>query len=142
GPYTRVIVAHQQRSGYKTRPETPLPAFAFVVEMREPEKFTKSMDPILRGVALLVGNQAKLKLTEEKHGDLMLVGYRFPEDVPLKGDVNDLRFNFSPCFVAVGDQFVACSTLELGHELIDILDKEPKDASKTIKTSSVQKIYS
>ena len=45
-------------------------------------------------------NNMILKLVEEKHGDLTLVGYRFPEDVPLRGDTNDLRFNFSPCFVA------------------------------------------
>src|SRR5207249_1453299 len=55
---------------------------------------------------------------------------------------NDLRFNFSPCFVAVGNQFVASSTLEIGHELIDLLAKEPKGAGKATKSSSIQKAYS
>jgi len=110
--------------------------------MKEPEAFSKSMDTILRGVALLVGSQAKLKLVEEKHGDYTLVGYRFPEDVPLKGDVADIRFNFSPCFVAVGKQFLAASTIELGHELIDILEEEAKSPGKPIKSSSMQRVYS
>jgi hypothetical protein len=109
-PYQRLVVANQSKPGYKTSPKQPIPAFAFVVEMKEPEAFGKSMDTILRGVALLVGSQAKLKLAEEKHGDYTLVGYRFPEDTPLKGDNSDIRFNFSPCFVAVGNQFVAAST--------------------------------
>jgi hypothetical protein len=141
-PYQRLVVANQTKPGYKTSTKQPIPAFAFVVEMKEPEAFSKSMDTILRGVALLVGSQAKLKLSDEKHGDYTIVGYRFPEDVPLKGDNSDIRYNFSPCYVAVGNQFVAASTIELGHELIDILDKEAKDAGKPIKSSSIQRIYS
>jgi hypothetical protein len=127
GPYQRLVVAHQASPGYKTRPKTTIPAFAVVVEMREPEEFAKGMETVLRGAALLAGTQASLRLTEEKHGDHTLVGYRFPEDRPLKADVNDIRFNFSPCFCAVGDQFFASSTIELGHELIDLLEKEAKD---------------
>ena len=127
GPYQRLVVAHQASPGYKTRPKTTIPAFAVVVEMREPDEFAKGMETVLRGAALLAGAQARLKLTEEKHGEHTLVGYRFPEDRPLKGDVNDIRFNFSPCFCAVGDQFFASSTIELGHELIDLLEKEAKD---------------
>jgi len=140
-PYRRIVVANQSKPGYKTSPKQPIPAFAVVVEMKDPEAFSKSMDTILRGVALLVGSQAKLKLVEEKHGDYMLVGYRFPEDVPLKGDDTDIRFNFSPCFVAVGKQFMAASTIELGHELIDILEKEAKDPGKPLKSSSMQRVY-
>jgi hypothetical protein len=140
-PYQRFVVAHQSKSGYKTNSKVPIPAFAFVVEMKEPEAFSKSMDTILRGVALLVGSQAKLKLTEEKHGEHTLVGYRFPEDTPLKGDDSDIRFNFSPCFVPVGKQFLAASTIELGHELIDMLEKEAKDPEKPIKSSSIQRFY-
>jgi hypothetical protein len=130
GPYQRLVVAHQASPGYKTRPKTTIPAFAVVVEMREPEEFAKGMETVLRGAALLVGSQAGLKLSEEKHGDHTLVGYRFPEDRPLKADVNDIRFNFSPCFCAVGNQFFASSTIDLGHELIDLLEKEAKDGGE------------
>ena len=45
----------------------------------------------------------------------------------MKDDVNDLRFNFSPCFCRVGNQYVVSSTLELCRELIDMLVKEQKD---------------
>jgi hypothetical protein len=129
GPYQRIVVVDQAHPGYKARPRTTIPAFALVVEMRDPEEFAKGMEAVLRGVALLAGSQAGLKLTEEKHGEHTLVGYRFPEDRPLKADVNDIRFNFSPCFCAVGNQFLASSTIELGHELIDLLEKETKDGT-------------
>ena len=124
GPYYRFVAAHQTKVGYKTTPKISIPAFALVWELREPEAFGKSMEAILRGAALLAGGQVNLKLVEEKYKDCKLVGYRFPEDQPLKGDINDLRFNFTPCFTRVGDQFVVSSTLDLCRELVDILHKE------------------
>jgi hypothetical protein len=124
GPYYRFVAVHQSKIGYQTTPKVSIPAFALVWELREPEAFGKSMESILRGVALLTGSQANLKLVEEQYKGCKLVGYRFPEDKPLKGDVNDLRFNFTPCFTRVGDQFVVSSTIELCRELVELIQKE------------------
>jgi hypothetical protein len=124
GAYHRVVVANQSKRGYKIAPKVILPAFAVVVEQRDPEAFSKTAETALRAAALLASTQVRLKLTEEKHGDLTLVGYRFPENATVKQDVNDLRFNFSPCFFSVGKFYVVSSTLELGHELADLLQKE------------------
>jgi hypothetical protein len=127
GARHRVVVVDQPKSAYKGAPPAqPIPAFAFITEMREPEEFSKSMNASLRAAALFAGAQYKLKLTEEKHGDYQIVGWRFPVNVSLESDAGNLRFNFSPCFVRVRDQFVFCSTLELCHELVDLLDKESK----------------
>jgi hypothetical protein len=136
GPYVRFVAVHQDKRGYKTVPATRLPAFAAVLELREPEAFGRSAEAILRTVAIGVGTQVRLQLVEEKHGGLTLVGYRFAEDAPVPGDTNNIRFNFSPCFVRVGNQFVVSSTLELGREMIDVLQKEaaapkPKPATAT-----------
>jgi hypothetical protein len=141
GPHQRIVVAHQPKSGYKTQPEQRLPAFAFVLAMREPESFGKMMEGVLRGAALVGGAQFKLKLVEEKHGDLTLVGYRFPEDIKQIPNENPLLYSLSPCFVAVGDQFLAASTIELGHEMIDLLQKEAKDPPKKNSLASVSKVY-
>jgi hypothetical protein len=124
GPYQRFVAVNQAKVPYKTQPKTPIGAFALVTELREPEAFAKSMNAVLRGAAFLASFQVKLKLVEETYNGCKIVGYRFPEDAVLKVDVNDLRFNFSPCFVRVGDQFVLCSTLELCREMIDVLKKE------------------
>jgi len=81
-----------------------------------------------------------LKLKDETHGDIKIVGYRFDEKFQLKQDVQDIRFNFSPCFFSVGKQWVIASTMELGHELCDLLMKEDKGETTrgdkaTVKTA-------
>ncbi len=122
GPYHRFVAAAQVKSGYAPHPNQIIPAFAYNVSMRDPG-FGQAMNGLLRAAALLAGAQAKLKLVEESIDGVTLVGYRFPEDGALPGDVNNIRFNFSPCYAAVGDQFFAASTIEMGRELIRTLKK-------------------
>lgn len=131
GSHHRIVVAHPAKSSYQKTPAQRIPAFAVVAEMREPEAFSKSMEAILRAAALLASTQVKLKLVEEKYGERTLVGYRFPEDAPFRGDVDNVRFNFSPCFVRVGKYFLASSTRELGQELVDLLDREARDTTSS-----------
>jgi hypothetical protein len=141
GPYQRFVAVNQPKVPYKTQPKTPVGAFAFVTELREPEAFGKSMESVLRGAAFLASFQVKLKLVEETHGGCKIVGYRFPEDATLKVDVNDLRFNFSPCFVRVGDQFVFCSTLKLCREMIDLLQKEGTSPDRGAASTERMRFY-
>jgi hypothetical protein len=143
GPYQRFIIAHQPHVGYKTTPEQRIPAFALVVEVREPAPFSKRMDAILRAAALLATTQVKLKPFEETHGGLKIVGYRFPEDGSYKQDTTNYRFNFSPCFVGVGNQFLACSTIELCRDMVDLLEREGLDKSKNDSPAATRtRIYS
>jgi hypothetical protein len=128
GPYHRFVAAEQATAGYKITPKQHIPAFAVVSEMREPETFGRNLETVLRGAALLATTQVKLKMNEEKYKDCDIVSYRFPEDAPYKGDNGGYRFNFSPSFTRVGNQFVASSTTELCRELVDELQKEAKQA--------------
>ena len=72
---------------------TRYPAFAFISELRQPEKFGKSMDTLLRTAALFTTQQFKLKLAEEKHQGETIVAYRFDEKEEMKQDTDDIRFN-------------------------------------------------
>jgi hypothetical protein len=83
-----------------------------------------------------------LKIVEEQYKDCKLVGYRFPEDKPSKGDVNDLRFNFMPCFTRVGDQFVVSSTMELCRELVDLIHKEGNAPARGQAATTRARLYS
>jgi hypothetical protein len=132
-PYYRFVAANQPKAGYAKAPRQAIPAFALVWQLREPEAFGQSMETILRGAALLARQQFKLQLVEDKHNDCAIVGYRFSETESVRNDVNGVRFNFSPCFTRVGDQFVWCSTIELCRELIDLLQKE-RSATATGET--------
>jgi hypothetical protein len=131
-------VANQHAGGYKRSPGVRVPSFAFVIEARQPEKFGKSMNAILRAAALLGSTQVNLKLVEEKYAGHTIVGYRFPEEGEFKADVNEIRFNFSPCFVTVGNQFIASSTLELCRDLIDQVKKEQAPHETARDTVSVR----
>src|SRR5207302_1851514 len=106
GPYHRVVVVDQASAGYKTTPKTHLPAFGVVTEMRDPDALSRNLETVLRGAALLARTQVKVKMVEETYKDCEITSYRFPEDEPLKGDTNDIRFNFTPSFARVGNQFV------------------------------------
>ncbi|MFL5342249.1 MAG: DUF3352 domain-containing protein [Gemmataceae bacterium] len=129
GPYFRFVVAHQEKVGYGVKPKQYVPAFALVNSMRDPQ-FAKSIEGVLRAAALLAGSQANLKLVEETHAGVKIVGYRFPEKGTLAADPENLRFNFSPCFCSVGNQFAACSTLEFCRDVIDALQKEQKSSQQ------------
>ena len=94
------------------------------------------------GAALLYSTtQTKLEMVEEKHGDVTLVGYRFPDGGQYTQDVNNIRYNFTPCFARVGNQFVVASTLELGHELVGLLQKEAERVEKGQRFVGNQHVY-
>lgn len=124
GERQRYVVANQHNTGYKTPSNQRIPSFAGVIEMRDPEALGSALNGILRAAALLANFQTKLQIFEEKRGDTPIVGWRFAEDGQLKGDEGYLRFSYSPCFAAVGNQFIVCSTLELARELVDLVKKE------------------
>jgi hypothetical protein len=141
-PYHRVVVAHQPACAYKTTPQQNIPAFALVTELREPEAFGTRMDAILRAAALLASTRVRLQFFEDTYAGHKIVGYRISETAPLANDPTNLRFNFVPCYVRVGNQFVFSSTLNLCHELIDLLTAEAKSPSKSpAREASVMQFY-
>jgi hypothetical protein len=138
GPHHRLVVAGQAKTGYKVVPSVRLPAAALVVDMRSPE-FARTAEAVGRAAGLLGTFQFNLKLVEEKHGNCQVVGYRFPEDEEVAGDAGKLRFNTSPALVKVGNYFVVSSTLELAHDLVDVLEKEA--ATPGYKAGNVARAY-
>ena len=131
GNHWRVVFATPEKSPYKTVPTVKIPAFAVVLDMRDPQ-FAKSMNFILRGVALIgsFASSSGMKMVEEEHAGCKLVGYYFQENKPYADDPNGVRFNFSPCFAPVGDQLMMSSTVELGKNLIDEIQRGSKDTAQ------------
>ncbi len=106
--------------------EQTLSASALVLDMRDPA-FGKSMETILRALGLLGSFQFDLKMVEEKHGPYTIVSYRFGANKKLK-EIGRVLAEYSPCFVTVGDQFIVSATVDLAHELIDLVAAEKKRA--------------
>lgn len=132
GTHHRLVVVHQAKAGYSQQPDQIQPAVAFISDLRSPD-YAAGMNAVLRSAALVVGAQAKLKYKEEAIGDVKLVTYRFPENGELPGDAGNARFNLSPCFAKVGNQFFMASTVELGRELVSMLQQpeQPTGQSTT-----------
>ena len=141
GPYHRVVVAEQESAGYRVTPKQHIPAFGVVTEMRDPETFGRNLETILRGAALFATTQVKMKMGEETYKDCEITTYRFVEDAPYKADVNDLRFNFTPTFTKVGNQFVVASTVELCRGLVDELQKEAKEPPAGVALSRQIRVF-
>lgn len=142
GAYHRFVAVAQQTSGYKRQTKQPLPAFAFVTEVRDPVRFREAVEPPLRGLGLVGSLQFGMSLIEEKYKDHEIIGYRFSEKREVKEDVNDIRFNFSPCLVVVGKQFAFCSTFELARELADLLEQEAHSKKRGARATSRMKFFS
>lgn len=126
GPHQRLIFAQQKEKPYKIKPSTPFPAFAVVVDMRDPS-FAKDMNSLFRSGALLATFAVGLQLKEEKYKDCDMVSYYFSETKKVDGDPTNVRFNFSPSYVTVGNQFVISATAELARDLVDALKAEKKE---------------
>jgi hypothetical protein len=125
GPHQRIVVAQQKEQPYKIKPAAPIPAFALVVDTRDPS-FAKDMSSIFRTGALLATFQVGLRLQEETYKDCEMVSYFFSETKKVEGDPQNVRFNFSPTYVSVGNHFIMSATAELARDLIDELRAEKK----------------
>ena len=124
GPYQRFVSTQPSTITPSSKEMTTFPgtSFALVLDLRDPT-FGKNLDKILRAGGLAATFQFGLRMKEEEyHGHKMVVYYVNEKskaaDIPLKG--------LSPCFAQVGNQFMVSSTVELGRDLIDILDKEDR----------------
>lgn len=117
GPYHRLVAFAQETPPYKTAPGQALPAFGYVTTVRDPQA-VKSLESALRGGGLVAGLTFGVKLSEREVDGVKVVAYRFPENKPLDGDDENVRFNFEPCFAVVGDQFIGASTTEAMKKLI------------------------
>jgi hypothetical protein len=141
GTRFRYVVVHEPNAKYpvgRTGLDLRL-GFALVANSRDPA-FGKSMESVLRAAALLASTQVKLKLVEERHAGVPLVGYR-PEaaaDRRPQAEQNPLANLVSPCFAMVGDQFFVASSLELGRELVDLLQREARNRHTGPADVSVQ----
>jgi hypothetical protein len=133
GAHYRLVATHQMNYPYSVNLSSSLaraiPAFALVIEMRDTEEGRRNIETAARLAAFAATTQVKMKMTEANYGARTIVTYRFPEDQKLAGDTDGIRFRFSPSFVAVGNQFVVSSTLELARELVDLLENEAKTGS-------------
>jgi hypothetical protein len=118
-------------------------AFGITVDMRDPG-FARAVETLVRAGGLLARTQVKLTLVEEKHKDVIILGFRFPETDPKT--VPPLKFLIAnaptPSFAVAGNQIVLTSKLELCRELVDLVLEEAKAPAKDQSASDRTRFYS
>lgn len=124
----RVVFAEVGKSPYTIKPAQPVGAFAVVFEIRD-KRFVQSMNKVLRAAALAGTFQFGWKMKEEEYKGNNIVAYYFDDKRPFPADTENLRFNFNPAFVQVGNQFIVSSTAELARDLVDCVNKDEKRLS-------------
>lgn len=129
-PEVRMVAAEQVYAEEVGTPMVRLPAFATVFRMRNPDEFTPVVEEAWQKALGLInftrGQQALPGLILDRveyNGTKYTLAYFSAVDVEDKGNL-DIRFNFSPTLVRVGEFMVMSSTEGLARDLIDALQRE------------------
>ncbi|MFT3882244.1 MAG: hypothetical protein QM703_21660 [Gemmatales bacterium] len=141
GARHRIVVASQRESGYKSKPKTVYPAFAFVAECNNPDQFSKIIAVPLRTAGFFLSTQVTMKLIDETYHGSKITSYRFAENEKNHGYDQGTLFNYSPSFARIGNFFVISSTVELCKDLIDEL-QHPTSASSTVDHADFRQRFS
>ncbi len=129
GPRHQFVVARRTFDGNQPAPAIKLPAFAWVLEMKNPREFS----PVLLlayqkivGLVNIVGGmngQPQLLLGGEQYHNVEISKATFL--VPPNTDARNaaIIYNFAPACAQVGNRFIFSSTLGLTRQLVDELQK-------------------
>jgi hypothetical protein len=142
GPDVRLVVAEQDYASLKPVPDTKLPAFALVIDLKpDDEEFAQRLKAAFVsfvGLANLGAAQSKappLELTSEAVDGVMIQTSRFMPIKPAPGSKGKepvhQRHNFSPSAMQVGDHFVIASSLGLARDLVPALRHPAKATGAT-----------
>ncbi len=125
-PEVGLVAARQDFGDTLPRPTIKVPAFALVLQLREPESMTRELRRIFQsliGFLNVVGamnGQNQLELEMEKlEGNVELISSSFvPEEDDRESTQAKIIFNFSPSVAFSGSRFVVSSTKDLAKELV------------------------
>lgn len=119
GKRHQLIITRPHDAGYELKPKQRVPAFAVVLELREPDAAFAHLAPLLRAGAFLGALNASMRMKEVSHREVPIISYRFSETDANYAVNHGLLFNFTPSFARVGPHLIVASSLELAQSLID-----------------------
>lgn len=127
------VAAAQTYPHLDGKPGMQLPAFAVILELKDPQKgadvfqlFFQTLGTIVNIEAGKNGRQPWV-LSSEAHGGVQISYAKYLE----RPEGNDLPvvFNVQPAAGLVGNRYVAASSLELCRDLVDSLQRTPAERS-------------
>ena len=80
GPHFRIVTTEQEKVPYdKVAVEDVLPAAAFLVDLRDEEKFRKMTDPFVRLLGLIQGGEQRVLTVRQDYKSAQLLSFVFQE---------------------------------------------------------------
>jgi len=132
-PDVRLVVAEQKFEEEKGIPVPQFPGFAFVVQLKHPEKFQPVVEEAWQKAIGLVnftrGQNALPGLIIDKsiEGDTKYTTAAFSAADESDKSAADVRFNFQPSIAIQGNHLILSSSDALTRDLIRALSKEHDD---------------
>lgn len=134
-PRWQFVVTRQEYRGDQVVPALRIPAFALVLEMKNPDKFATQL---LVGYQKIVGlfnilasqeGFASMLTTTEVHQGVQVSVTNFLVDEEIVSGKAPIQFNFSPSCARVGHYFIYGSTSDLTKELVaELKTNDPLDS--------------
>jgi hypothetical protein len=127
------VAAEQTYAHLTTKPGLQLPAFAVVLDLRNPQEGADLFRLFFQTLATIVNIEAGKQgrqpwvMDSENHRGVQVSFAKYLE-LP-QGDELPMVFNFQPAAGLVGHRFVMASSLELCRDLIDSLQTEKRGAA-------------
>lgn len=132
-PQMQLVVARPTFDGTGPTPAIKVPAFALVLQLKEPAEKMRTQLKVafqstlgfLNIVGAQQGNpQMELKSEEKGANSILSAVYVLDEDKEKQTDAK-IQFNFSPSMTLVGNRVVISSTRQLAGQLLDAAVKTP-----------------
>ncbi|MFH1921494.1 MAG: hypothetical protein ABIP48_16640, partial [Planctomycetota bacterium] len=137
-PEIRVVVAEQEYDPSMGPPQLQIPAFAVILRLHNPEKFSIVVEEAWQKAIGLVnftsGQQALpgLIISNETHSDTKFTRASYSTTGLDENQKRHTRYNFSPSLAMLEDYLIISSAEGLTRNLIDAIKKEVADAVKPL----------
>ena len=128
GPHFRIVSIEQEKVPYdKVVVEDVLPAAAFLVDLRDEDKFRKMTDPFVRLIGLIQGGEQRVLTVRQDYKGASLLSFVFQEtDEEVRKRPRD-QYNFRVTSSITRGHFILGTTPNIVRAIIDELD-QPRDA--------------
>ncbi|RLS53672.1 MAG: hypothetical protein DWH91_13845 [Planctomycetota bacterium] len=141
GPHFRVVVTEQEQGPYdKVAVDNVLPAAAFLVDLRDEEKFRKMVDPFVRLLGLIQGGEQRVLTVREDYKGASILSFVFREtDAEVRMRARD-QYNLRVSAAITRQHFILGTTPTLVQAVIDELDR-PADTRPALSQVTEQQLF-
>ena len=124
GPHFRIVSIEQDKVPYdKVIVEDVLPAAAFLVDLRDEDKFRKMTDPFVRLIGLIQGGEQRVLTVRQDYKGASLLSFVFQEtDEEVRKRPRD-QYNFRVTSSITRGHFIIGTTPSVVQAIIDELDQ-------------------